>query len=381
MNIDIKQKISGFIQLIAVIIFIGAALAFSALLQSSKKPIQNGQKTERILFVEADSFSPAPYALTINTTGTIESRAAVEVVSQVSGRITAVNDNFYEGGRFTAGEMLFQIDPRDFELEVQRLEAEVASAQTTLELEQAESLAALEEWKMLNGSKAAPDLVLRKPQQQEAAARLKAAEAQLANARLDLERTTFTLPFDGRVLSSSVNIGQYIAAGQSYGSVFDLKSLEVQSTIDENKIKFLSPAESLDVKITAQQIGESKSYTGYLKRSAAALDTQTRFAPVTFGLKDQSSDLIPGSFVNIAITTPPFDDILAVPTTARQKDGSIWQIREDSSITPLTGYHIVYNDGQTLALSGVSQNVRLVISSLPGAIDGMRVQIREAREE
>lgn len=380
MNTETKQKISGFVQLIAVILFIGAALAISVILQSNKKTIQNGQKVERVLFVEAQSFTPAPYAITLSTTGTVESRATVDVVSQVSGRIISVNDNFYGGGYFTAGETLFQIDPRDYELTVERLEAELARAKTTLEIEQAESAAALEEWKMLNGSKVAPDLVLRKPQQKEAAANLKAAEAQLADAKLDLERTTFSLPFTGRVLSSNVSLGQFITAGQSYGSVFDTASLEIRSTIEEESLKFLHPIEDLAINVKTKHMGQDRTYSAFIKRSAASLDTQTRFAPLIFGFKDDANDLLPGTFVAVEITTAETNEVLAIPSTARQKDGRIWMVNADNTVSPLEGYTILHNNGDTLALSGITETVRLVTSSLPGAIDGMKVDIREARK-
>src|SRR5690606_3237290 len=110
------------------------------------------------------------------------------IVPEVSGRVVFVHAAFFEGGQFAAGEVLFKIDPRDFELEVARREAEVARAQTVLELAEAESSAALGEWKQIHGKRPAPDLVARKPQMAEAAATLKSARAQLEEAKLRLER-------------------------------------------------------------------------------------------------------------------------------------------------------------------------------------------------
>ena len=79
----------------------------------------------------------------------------------------------------------------------------MAQAQTAYNLQQAEADAALQDWKQLRGDQEVPDLVARKPQMAEALANLNAAKASLATARLNLDRATFELPFDGRVVSSS----------------------------------------------------------------------------------------------------------------------------------------------------------------------------------
>ncbi|MEC7576524.1 MAG: hypothetical protein VX468_04285, partial [Pseudomonadota bacterium] len=93
-----------------------------------------------------------------------------------------------------------------------------------------------------------------------------------------------------------------------------------------------------------------------------------------------ASDLLPETFVNVTITTAEKANVLAIPSTARQKDGSIWSVNADNTVSPLTGHTILHNNGDTLALSGITEAVHLVTSSLPGAIDGMKVDIREARK-
>lgn len=379
MNKEIKHKINGFVQLIAVILFISTAIGISWTLKANKKPLQSIEKEERVIFVEADSFTPAPYRMTFTTTGKVAARANVNIVPEVSGRVINVHEQFYEGGKFNAGEVLFQIEPKDFELEVRRLEAEVARAETTLEVEEAESAAAAAEWRLLNGSKAVPKLVSRKPQLDEAKANLKAAQAQLENAKLDLERTKFILPFDGRVLSSSINIGQYVSQNQNYGEVFDLKALEVQASLEDSQLEILYGTQNPDIDVAIKHHGQIYNYKGALKRGASTVNNQTRFAQLNFGLIGDVSKLLPGNFADITIQAAEINDVSVLPSSALQKDGSLWEVDVASELSRIQNPEIIFNDGAFIAVKGLDASMTVITAKIPGAVEGAKVSVKEPK--
>lgn len=367
-----SNKTKGLVQFIIVVLVIIASFAISNLLGSKRPPVARSSGADRALFVETKKVTPGPYRIAFETTGTVEARAEIGIVPQVSGRVVAVNDQFFEGGMFEAEEVLFRIDPRDFELEVERLEAEVARAETSLDLETAEAEAALSEWRQINGSKAAPSLVARKPQMAEARVNLKAAKAQLENARLDLERASFALPFSGRVLSSELARGQYVTAGQSYGTVFDMETLEVRASLEDKQLEWLLGAEAPDITITATYLGETRAYQTFLKRGASSLDSQTRFATVSFGFENTVRDVLPGVFVKIHIQGSNLDDVSILPAGAMQKEGVVWVVKADSTLSVLKP-DIVYADDDHIAARGIHQTVNVVTSRLSGATEGVSV--------
>ena len=276
-----KQKRTGFIQLMLVAVFIVVAVLIAALMRNDYEPAGSNGGGGRDLYVDTAVVSPGPYQLVFEITGTVEARTEIHIVPQVRGRVETVAPDFYTGGAFQKDELLFQIDPRDFEFEIKRLDAEVARARTNLELEKVESRAALEEWALINRDLPAPDLVARLPQKAEAQAALQAAEALLSNAQLSLERASFRLPFDGRVLQSSIAPGQYVSAGQSYGTAFDLSSLDVVASIEGKKLEWLLRTEDPRVTITADYLGREVAYEGQFKRGASSLDTGTLECPQT----------------------------------------------------------------------------------------------------
>ena len=364
-----SDKSKGFIQLILVVAFIAASFAISFMLQATKRPPQSRDSNERVFYVETKDVKGEPYRIEFQTTGVVQARANISITPQVSGRITEMNEHFFAGGAFKKDQTLFQIDIRDYQLEVERLQSQVAQAQTALKLEQAEAEAALKEWRQLNGKKAPPPLVAREPQLDEAKAVLKAAEAQLGTARLNLERASFSYPFDGRVLESNLETGQYVAAGQSYGEVFDVNSLEVMSTLEGDQLTWLLGADQ--VEITATFLGETKKYEGVISRTTSALNEETRFADFRFSFKEPPLTLLPGVFVNVVVRGMTMQDVGVLPASAMQTDGSIWVLKSDQTLERMEP-EILYSDTETIAVRNFGDEKAVVTSRVAGATDGMK---------
>ncbi len=369
MSNDTKK---GYIQLALVVFFIIGSFTVSKLLKTSyEMPGQNNAQ-DRILFVETEKVQPQSYRITFDTTGVVRARNQINVVPEVSGRVIQVHDAFFEGGYFEKDDVLFVIEPKDFQLEVRRLEAELARATTALELARAESEAARAEWQQINGEDDIPYLVARLPQLAEARANLLAAEAMLEDARLNLSRTQFSLPFSGRVVSSNVAIGQYVMAGQTYGVVFDTGSLEVSASLVDRQLEWLLNASNPYINISATFLGKRRHYSGQLKRAASNLDVGTRFATVYFSFKDETYDLLPGVFADIIIAGAQMDGVMLLPATALQSQGLVWLVKE-GAILESWQPEVIFMDDQVIAVKGLQSQVEIVTSQIAGATDGMQI--------
>lgn len=370
------SKRTGIIQLVLIIAFIAAAFGADRLLQSRYEPAGRNGGGDRALYVDTQTIDPTPYQLVFTTTGAIEARTEVNIVPQVTGRIVGVDPAFYSGGAFTADSLLFQIDPRDYELESQRLAAEVARARTALQLAHADAEASLEEWKLTNADKPAPDLVARRPQVAEAEAELQAAEAALATAQLALTRTRYTLPFPGRVLESSIAPGQFVQAGQSYGTAFDITSLEVAASLDGKKLEWLLNTPEATVEIVGDYLGRTHRYEGALHRGAARLNPDTRFASVRFGFKTAPTEVVPGVFARITIHGPQLSGISQIPASALQQDGGIWLVDQEHKLRQHRP-DIVYADTDSIALRGLPAGSVVVTNRISGASEGVKVTLSD----
>lgn len=374
-----NDKKIGIIQAILVVAFISGSLIFSQILQSAyTAPSSNGGK-ERVLLVDVKDVVLQKHKIKFSTTGVISSRSNIEVIPQVSGKVIWVNDQFFAGGEFKKNDVLFKIDPIDFELEVKRLKAEVAKAQTLLDLEKAESEAALAEWQSFNVNKKPPELVLRKPQLQEAKANLQAAKAQLENAELVLNRTEVRMPFDGRVVSSNIGAGRFVNSSQSYGIIYGVNDLEIKSSLNDNQMRLLLLSEDKRVKIEIDYLGKKREFFGRLKRASASVESDTRFSQVAFTIEEEITSgefdklkLVPGLFAKIYVTGPEIKNVAIVPSSSIQKEQIMWKVEDDKKITKLVP-NIIYQDEEVIIFDNLGAKAKIVTSKISGGIEGMKI--------
>jgi multidrug efflux system membrane fusion protein len=144
-------------------------------------------------------------------TGRLEAPETVEVRARVSGQIDKVA--FTEGTLVKKGDLLFQIDPRPFQAEVNRLEAQVAQAKATA----ARTANEAQRGERLKASNAisAELAETRSTSAQEARAGVAAIQAQLDLARLNLSFTRVTAPIAGRVSRAEITAGNIVSADQT----------------------------------------------------------------------------------------------------------------------------------------------------------------------
>jgi len=144
-------------------------------------------------------------------TGRLEAPQSVEIRPRVSGYIDKVA--FDEGTLVKKGDLLFQIDPRPFQAEVKRLEAQLQQARAS----QARAANEARRGERLRQSNAiSAELAdARASAATEAQAQVAAIAAELENARLNLSFTRITAPIDGRVSRAEITEGNLVGAGES----------------------------------------------------------------------------------------------------------------------------------------------------------------------
>jgi membrane fusion protein, multidrug efflux system len=170
-------------------------------------------------------------------TGRLEAVNTVAIRPRVSGYVSAVR--FTEGAIVRKGDVLFQIDARPFQAEVDRLRAEVVRAKATVqrassELHRAERLTA--ENAMSN-----EEHERRASFAQESEAQVSAVEAALRAAELNLEFTRVTAPIDGRVSRAIVTEGNLVSSGPGEATLLTtLVSLDpIYASFDADEQSYL----------------------------------------------------------------------------------------------------------------------------------------------
>lgn len=176
----------------------------------------------------------------VRTRGVVRAHNEVPLTAQVSGEIIRILPGFEDGAFFSKGEVLLELDPEDLKTAVIAAKAQLARAQSILAQEKTRAEQARLNWEDLEYDEQPNDLVLRLPQLHEAEASVDSAEAQVAQALRNQERTKVRAPFSGRVRRRTVGLGQSVGPATPLGTVFAVDLAEVRLPIAARDLRFLS---------------------------------------------------------------------------------------------------------------------------------------------
>ncbi len=376
-------------------ILVAGVLITGALMGSKRKAER--QEVEvipplvRVIEVEKRDVS-----LTVNAEGTVLPRTETTLAAQVAAQVVAVAPVFEVGGFFDRGQILVSLDERDFEVAVERTQAEVARARLRLLQEEAEARVAAEEWEELgeaeNVSPETRALVLREPQLAEARAVLAAAEAELRKAQLDLERTRIRAPFAGRVRGKQVDVGQYLTPGQAVATIHATDYAEVRLPVPDHELAFLdlpwvfrgarTPA-GPEVTLAATLRGQPQSWPARIVRTEGELDSRSRMHYLVARVEDPyrrrggdaGPPLVVGTFVKAEIAGRQVQEAVVLPRAALRGEGQVLVV-DDQEQLRLRSVEILRLGAESVILGGgLESGERVCVSALDVAVDGMKVRV------
>lgn len=303
----------GWVQIAAVAGVVLIALAITLMLARGQEAEQGEVRPDRAVPVDIVRPETAAHQIEIAATGSVRAKAFVSITPQVGGQVVEVSDAVREGGRFEPGEILFRIDPRDYQVAVQRAEAALADAQSALAQLEAEAEIARQEWRDTYPGREITPLAAREPQLEAARSRVMSAEADLRQARINLDRTTLSYPFAGRVTQSRIEEGQVLVAGQPYGELYSIGELEIVAPVPPADAARLDGPEGRPARVVYE--GSDTERPARVIREGAAFDTRSRL--ITLFLEPEDADTLrPGQFADILIEGPRVARTFALPESA-----------------------------------------------------------------
>ncbi|MFO6425304.1 efflux RND transporter periplasmic adaptor subunit [Motilimonas sp. KMU-193] len=336
------------------------------------------------------------YPVSIQSFGTIQPRSQGALVSQISGSITKVSPNFVVGGFFEQGEVLVEIDNRDYVAAKQIAQAALTQAQLALVEEQARVEQAKRDWLRLGKGKAT-ELVLRKPQLAAAQANVTSARAKLEQAKLDLERTQIRAPYAGRLLTKQVDLGQFVGAGANLANIYAVDYVEVRLPLNQQQQALIDLPERYRqqttlpnrpaVTISAQLGRQTFSWQGEIERTEGALDSNSRqlyaIARIDDPYGQQNQDKPPlkiGQFVDAKIAGQVLTDVLVVPRDAVYQGNQV--IVFEAGVLVRKTVDVVWGSNDAFIVDGgLSAGEKLVTTPLGNIVSGTRAKLANAAQE
>jgi RND family efflux transporter MFP subunit len=297
--------------------------------------------------------------------GTVNASEVSALSFRVGGPLTEVNVT--PGEPVKKGDLLMQIDPRDFQDRIQSLEAQLAGASALQKKAQQDyaRISKLFEEKVvpqsdLDGATSALDAT---------DASVKALTAQLQMARHALADTSLRAPYDGTVAEQRVENHEMVAPGQLVLRFHNIEALEVTVSIPESEIATRQLEPKVPARITFPAIG-GKTRNARLKEWSSTAHPLTRTYAVTFEFNAPDGfKILPGMSAELSWLAPRAGSPrFAVPASAlfRHADGStcvwVWDQSADRAEARRVTVGESVGSSRVVITEGLSEGERVVVS-------------------
>lgn len=350
--------------------------------------------------IDAQRLTLSDVEINIQSYGLVEARVNSKVVAQVNGRVVYVSEQFRDGAFFKEGDLLLQIEQADYEIEVEIAAANMTEATRVLEEELAASKQARQDWDRLGRGGKPAALVLREPQLKSARAMLRSANARLKQAQLNLERCEIRAPFDGRVLSSSIDLGQVVSNNTTLADIFATDAVEIRLPIKNRELSLLylpedkPDGESLaaegiapaaNVEIISQLAGKEIWY-GTMVRTAGSIDSSSRQLYVVVRIDDPFGRAAEGRFplkigqyVTARIKGRTIKQAISIPNSAIYQGSYVYVLKEGAVYRQ--EIEIYWQDKDIVIIEeGLGEGDLLVLTPLGKIHSGTKVTLNNAEQ-
>lgn len=260
------------------------------------------------------------YTPVIKGNGEVQAKIELDYQSEVSGRVTYVSPSFDEGFSVKKDDILIKIDDTKYKEALASAKLSLTEAKLNLLEEEREAEQAQLEWES-SGLKGKPEseLVLRKPQLENAKAAYDKAMASYNTAKKDLENTIIKAPFDAYIAERNINIGNYIQSGTEIGLLYGTQKYQIKVPLSQKQWQYLPQSienKNLD-EITVKDVLDDKKWIGYLSRVEKKLNSDTRQRALYVEIENPlEKDLYSGIFTQVFINGEKIKNVWELPQTA-----------------------------------------------------------------
>ena len=380
-----------------IIIFAGFGI-MKFLVVKRPVPVKEIKKNPGVL-VEVFRADKKNRHIIIKGSGTAKAAQEIFVIPQVSGRVTYTAPGLVVGGFFKKGEILFKIEDIDYKLALEQAKAVRVNAEYQLAIIESRARIARKEWERINKDKRyQPNpLVLYEPQLKNAGAALASASAALEQAKINLERTEIRAPFNSRVQSENLDVGQYVIRGSSVAVLSGTDTTEINVPLTADDLRWLNlPAqgekESGPPAVVSVSIGgKTYKWEGRVTRSTGEVDPKSRMMRVIvgindpYGLKEKKDPARPalaaGTFVDVRIKGSMLKDVFVIPMAALRDNSTVWVMDSEKKLRIKKVSPLRMEKYEAIIADGIDAGDMIIKTNISGAANGMKLRQVKVRNE
>lgn len=319
----------------------------------------------------------------INALGTVTPRNMIVVHTRVDGQLMSVA--FREGQNVKAGDLLAQVDPRPFEVQLTQAKGQMAHDQALLKNARID----LERYQTLfkQDSIASQQVDTQEALVRQYEGQVETDQGAIDNAKLQLTYSRITAPITGRVGLRLVDPGNIVHASDSNGlvTIMQEQPITVVSPVAEDDVPRIVKRMQNGQPVTVEAFdrsGKTKLATGHLLTIDNQIDTTTGTVKLKAEFPNQDGTLFPNQFVNVRMAVETRQDATLVPTAAIQRGSPgtfVFLVKPDQTVA-VAKVALGAVEGETTEVtSGLAPGDQVVVDGTDKLHDGAKVTLIDAR--
>ena len=387
---------------LAPLAIVAAAALIVVIVKATKPGVEAGPTLVNAPLVSVIEVQPREVQFSVQTQGAVVPRTESDLIPQVSGEVIWVSSRLVSGGFFAVDEPLLRIDPSDHRVELEaaravvaRTKSEFARAKTEIERQRRLALQGVASQARIDDAEKAFQVT---------EAELREQTAKLARAERDLDRTEIRAPYQGRVRSEQVDVGQFVSRGVPIAKLYATDYAEVRLPLPDRDLFYLdipfdlsgerveSDGDSTEmqagpeVQLRAEFAGEPRSWVGRIVRTEGEIDAKSRMVHLVARVEDPygqkgatgTAPLAVGLFVEAEIQGRKVDNVFVLPRTALRTDAGsdlVYVVDAGDRLRFKTVDVLRAKRDDVIIGRGLQPGDRVCVSPLAAAVDGMAVRI------
>ena len=345
-----------------------SAVATLLLVACSKSaPVEAPVRAVKVMTVGVQSMQSG-----VEFSGDVRARVESQLGFRVGGKLTQRPVSL--GQRVTAGQLLAQLDPQDYQLAAVAARAQVAAASSNRDLAAADfkRYKALKEQNFISGA----ELERRETALQAAQAQFEQAQAQFSAQGNQAGYTRLLADVSGIVTAVEAEPGQVVAAGTPIVRIAQDGPRDVVFSVPEDKVALLKPGSGAVVRLWPA----NNTLKGVVREVAGSADPVTRTFLVKVALGAEATPAL-GTTVTVLPQALARDatPVIKLPTSAFRQDGkstSVWVLEVPAMTVRLQPVQIATADGnEVVVASGLQPGMQVVTAGVHVLSPGQKVSV------
>ncbi len=368
----------------SLFVLIGGSLSFAVIAPSFKPEPPKKEVAEVKRYVKTTPVRYDDVATEVVAYGRVQTAESLDLIAEVSGRMSQGTIRLKAGESFKKGTLLYQIDDTEAKLNLQAQKSnflrDLAAILPDLKIDYSESYSKWENYfNSIDIEKSLPEIPKTSDTKEKtflATKNIYNSYYSIKSGEANLKKFRFYAPFAGSISMVNLQSGSFVNPGGNIGKILKTSSLELKVSVETKEVPWIR--KGAEVLVTSDE--QNVAWNGYISRIGDYVNQNTQSVDVFIAIQQNGSRLYDGQYLQASIPAEQIKDGMIIPRNAIYNSNEVFVLRD--SVLKKKNINILKTNPETIVFNGLEPGADLVVEPLINAHNNMRAfKLEEAEPE